>query len=288
MLSALLGLIGAAIYGASDFFGGMAARRISSFAVTGIGSATGLVLILLGSIAIPSIWSGAAIATGALSGLAGALALVLFYACLAIGPMSILAPITALGSALVPILVGFGRGERLSVYGYLGLVVGLIAIALICFIPGEGRVRPSRRGILFAVGASVGVGLYLVTIDLSPASSGLAPLIVSFAVTALAMAAILSAQRLSSKRFSVRDAPRGLGRSALAFALLCGATDGAAAVLILIALRLGDLSVVSVLNALAPAGTILLAAGVLRERIAVVQWAGLGVALVAAGLLALA
>ncbi|CAN5312916.1 DMT family transporter [soil metagenome] len=283
MLSALLGLVGAAIYGASDFFGGMAARRISAFAVTGIGSTTGLVLILLGSIAIPSIWSGAAIVTGALSGLAGALALVLFYACLAIGPMSILAPITALGSALVPILVGFARGERLSVYGYLGLVVGLIAITLICFVPGEGRVRPSRRGILFAVGASVGVGLYLVTIDLSPASSGLAPLIVSFAVTALVMAAILAV-----RRFSARGEASGLSRSALAFALLCGATDGVAAVLILVALRLGDLSVVSVLNALAPAGTIVLAAVVLRERIAVVQWAGLAVALVSAGLLALA
>jgi drug/metabolite transporter (DMT)-like permease len=284
MLSALLGLVGAAIYGASDFFGGMAARRISSLRVTAIASVTGLALLLLGSIVIPSVWSAAALLTGALSGLAGALAVTLFYACLAIGPMSILAPITALGSAIVPIAVGFVRGERLSPFGYLGLAVGLIAIVLICFVPGEGRVRPSRRGVLLAVGASVGVGLYLVTIDLSPSSSGLAPLLVCFAVTTLVMVLILLAGRLRSRA----EKPATLTRSALSFALLCGATDGIAATLILVALRLGDLSVVSVLNALAPAGTIVLAAVVLRERIAAVQWAGLVTALIAAGLLALA
>ena len=57
---------------------------------------------------------------------------------------------------------------------------------------------------------------------------------------------------------------------------------------ILLALRTGDLAVVSALTALYPAGTILLAAIALRERVAVVQWVGLGLALAAGGMLAVA
>lgn len=281
MLSVLLGLVGAAVYGASDFFGGMAARRISSIRVTAINSATGFVLLALSTLFLPTIWSGGALLYGALSGLAGAAALVLLYACLAIGPMSILSPLMALVAAIVPIAIGFARGERLSIAGDVGLVVGLVAVVLICFVPGAKVARPSLRGILMAIGAGLSIGAYLVFIDLSPKDSGPAPLVVCFAVTGLVMGVVLLAQRTRAR---FERAPR----RALLLALLCGVTDGVAATLFLLALRAGDLSVVSVLNALAPAGTIVLAALVLRERIAVVQWIGLGGALVAAALLALA
>jgi drug/metabolite transporter (DMT)-like permease len=71
-------------------------------------------------------------------------------------------------------------------------------------------------------------------------------------------------------------------------AVACGFVDAAANGLMLLALRIGDLSIVSALTALYPAGTILLAAIVLRERVAAVQWMGLALALVAGGMLALA
>ena len=94
---------------------------------------------------------------------------------------------------------------------------------------------------------------------------------------------------LLGQRLARRGAPRSaITRVTVAFAVLCGLTDAAAAFLFLLALRAGELSIVSVLNALAPAGTIVLAAVVLRERIAPVQWVGLAVALVSAALLALA
>lgn len=76
-------------------------------------------------------------------------------------------------------------------------------------------------------------------------------------------------------------------RGGVALAVYSAVTDAVASTLLLLALRLGSLAVVSVLSALSPAGTILLAALVLKERVAFVQWIGLGVALVAAGLLAL-
>jgi drug/metabolite transporter (DMT)-like permease len=91
---------------------------------------------------------------------------------------------------------------------------------------------------------------------------------------------------------AVHDAPRGLASPAPRahawwLAIGCGVVDAAANAIMLLALRIGDLSIVSALTALYPAGTIILAAIVLRERVAGLQWAGLALALVAGGMLAL-
>ena len=284
MLSVALALAGSVIYGASDFFGGLAARGTSAVRVTLINSIAGLAVLVVAALVLPSRWGAPVLLWGVLAGVCGAVALVLLYACLALGPMSILSPILALVAAVIPITIGFVRGERLSGLGYLGLAIGLLAIVLICLVPGERAVRPSPRGLLMAVGAGVAIGGYLVFIDLTPPDSGPAPLLVTFVVTGIVMSVALLGQRLAR-----RGAPRPtITRMTVGFAVLCGVTDAAAAFLFLLALREGELSIVSVLNALAPAGTIVLAAVVLRERIAPVQWMGLAVALVAAALLALA
>jgi len=284
MLSVALALAGSVIYGASDFFGGLAARGTSAVRVTLINSIAGLAVLVVAALVLPSRWGAPVLLWGFLAGVCGAVALVLLYACLALGPMSILSPILALVAAVIPITVGFVRGERLSGLGYLGLAIGLLAIVLICLVPGERAVRPSPRGLLMAVGAGVAIGGYLVFIDLTPPDSGPAPLLVTFVVTGIVMSVALLGQRLAR-----RGTPRPtITRVTVGFAVLCGVTDAAAAFLFLLALRMGELSIVSVLNALAPAGTIVLAAVVLRERIAPVQWMGLAVALVAAVLLALA
>ena len=284
MLSVALALAGSVIYGASDFLGGLAARGTSAVRVTLINSIAGLAVLVVAALVLPSRWGVSVLLWGVLAGICGAVALVLLYACLALGPMSILSPILALVAAVIPITIGFVRGERLSGLGYLGLAIGLVAIVLICLVPGERAVRPSPRGLLMAVGAGVAIGGYLVFIDLTPPDSGPAPLLVTFVVTGIVMSVALLGQRLAR-----RGAPRSaITRVTVAFAVLCGLTDAAAAFLFLLALRAGELSIVSVLNALAPAGTIVLAAVVLRERIAPVQWMGLAVALVSAALLALA
>ncbi len=287
MLSALLGLLGGTIYGASDFFGGLAAGRMRAEKVTAITSLAGLLMLCVTALFFGATFGPGAIGWGALAGVAGAFSLALLYGCLAIGPMSILAPIMALVSAVIPITIAFVRGERLSALGYLGLVVGLVAVVLICFVPGGRVVRPSVRAILMAIGAGVGVGLYLFLIDLSPPDSGLAPLIVVFAVSTAIMSIAVLVRRLVAGP-APAPLPAPWWKSGFTLAILAGITDTAASMLFLAALRLGDLSVVSVLNALSPAGTILLAAVVLKERVAAVQWSGLAIALIAAALLALA
>jgi drug/metabolite transporter (DMT)-like permease len=316
MISALLALTGALVYGAADFLGGLAAKRLRSIVVTALASFTGLAALVVVQPFIGGTWAPADLGWGILTGLFGTLAIVLLYACLAIGPMSILSPITAVVSAIAPMLWGLlVDGESLSPVAYAGLGVALVAVVLVGFIPGEKVVRPSVRGLVMALGAGLAIGGFLIAVDQSSGDSGLIPLILSrsttFVLTALAVGVlVLLALRRGERAASVLTPTSGLGATpsghadlehatpahptpvppvarAWWLAVACGVVDAAANALALLALRGGDLSIVSALTALYPAGTILLAAIVLRERVAAVQWVGLALALVAGGMLAL-
>lgn len=309
MLIALLGLTGALVYGAADFFGGLAARRISAVLTTAVTAAAGLAVLLVALPWLGGVWSASAIGWGALSGVTGALAISMLYACLAIGPMSILSPLTAVVSAIVPMTLGLLRGEAFSPIGYWALGLALIAVVLVGFVPEQGAVRPSLRGILMAIGSGAAIGTFMILIDLTPEDSGIVPLLFNRAVNAAIMfAVVLLLWRIGARRVSgAGTGPEGAAsagpvdftkralrpsatavRTGLLLAVAAGAVDAVANVFMLIGLRLGELSVMSVLVAMYPAGTILLAAIVLKERIAPVQWIGLALAITAAGLLALA
>ncbi|MET0805825.1 MAG: DMT family transporter [Lacisediminihabitans sp.] len=286
MLAVVIGVVAALVYGSADFIGGLASKRISAIRVTAIGGLSGLVLLLVLLPFIGGTWQPQTLLLGALSGVSGAIGVALLYGCLAIGPMSILSPLTAVVSAIVPALVGVIRGERLSALGYAAIGIALVAVVLVGFVPEKGAVRPSLTALAMAVGAGAFIGGFLVIIDLTPENSGLAPLIVSRAVNAVIMFAAVGAIALFARR---RGAPTAGGwRPGLRLAIVGGTVDAAANVLLLLGLRLGELTIQSVLTALYPAGTIILAAVLLRERIAPVQIVGLVLALVAAALLALA
>ncbi|MEO7005466.1 MAG: EamA family transporter [Terrimesophilobacter sp.] len=325
MLIVTIGLVGALIFGAADFLGGLASKRISALKVTAIVAASGLV-VLVSAMPIPLLhgtWSWNAVLLGGISGVSGALAISLLYGCLAIGPMSILSPTTAVVSAVVPMLAGLVRGERLPPLGYAAIVLALIAIVLVGFVPEKGAVRPSLKALSMAVGSGAMIGTFLILIDLTPDDSGLIPLIANRAVNAaimlLVIGIILVVTRVRAARTAAlvgtgvtstarqaRDstteagnsstkAARGgrerahdnLWRNGLVVALICGGLDAFANILLLIGLRIGELTVMSVLTALYPAGTILLAAVVLKERIAPLQIVGLVLAITAASMLAI-
>lgn len=287
MLAVLLGLGGALVYGAADFMGGLAARRISAVRVTALGAVSGLLLLLVAAPLVGGTWSLPAVVLGAISGVSGAAAIALLYACLAIGPMSILSPLTALVSAVVPLAAGLARGEAFSLVGYLAIGLALVAVVLVGFVPGQKAVLPSGRALLMAVAAGALIGVFLIVIDLTPDDSGLVPLLANRAVNAVILFTVIAAVGVLTRRRVIGTASSGW-RAGLTLAVVGGAVDAAANVLLLLALRAGDLSVVSVLTALYPAGTILLAAIVLRERIAPSQAVGLVLAIAAAGLLSLA
>lgn len=320
MLAAALALLSAFAYGAADFLGGLAARRLRAIVVTATAAASGLVLLALLFPVLGGSWVAADVWWGALSGVTGAIAIGLLYACLALGPMSVLSPVTAVVSAVAPIVWGlFVSGERLSLVGYLGLPVALVAIVLVAFLPGEKVSRPSGRGLAMAVGSGLAIGAFFILIDQTSAESGIVPLLMNRAVNALITGSIVGLLVISAMRRGERgttaltadDSPVAASpsghadlethtvtvvaetrsatlRAGWTLGIACGVVDAVANIVLLLALRSdGDLAIVSALTALYPAGTVLLAAIVLRERIASVQWAGLALALVAGAMLAL-
>ena len=311
MLTAVFSLAGALVFGAADFLGGLAAKRVSSILATAVASLTGLVLLLVALPFLGGAWTPHDVFWGVISGIAGAVAISLLYACLAIGPMSILSPLTAVVSAIVPMVWGLlVGGERFASLGYWALGLALVAVVLVGFVPERGAVRPSLRGILMAIGSGIAIGAFFITIDQTSPESGAVPLLINRGVNATIMfaavgvVALVTAIRARRREVTAERMPQRASVGAavappriatvtataagVRLAIACGAVDVVANGLLLIGIRAGDLSVAAVLGAMYPAGTILLAALVLKERIAPVQWAGLVLALTAAGMLAVA
>ncbi|WP_127794380.1 EamA family transporter [Agromyces sp. LHK192] len=295
MLTAVLSLSGALVFGAADFLGGLAAKRLGAILATAIAALTGCLALLAALPLIGGEWRTDDVALGAISGVVNAAAIGLLYAALAIGPMSILSPLTAVVSAIVPMVWGLAGGDELGPLGGWGLGVALLAVVLVGFVPERGAVRPSGRGLALSVGSGVAIGAFFVIMDQTSDASGAVPLVMNRAADAAVMFAIAGAiaavaavrtRRGAAPRRSAFGLPDERGRG-IRIAIACGLVDVTANLLLLGGLRAGDLSVTAVLGAMYPAGTIVLAALVLRERIAPVQWVGLALALVAAGMLAL-
>ena len=289
MLTVLLGVTGALIYGGADFFGGLAARRSSTLLVTFAVALVGLAGLLIASVFVTGNSSAEAWLYGAASGIAGGIGIGLLYGSLAIGPMSILSPTTAFISAIVPVSVGLSLGEGGGLPFFIAIGLALVAVILVGFVPEEGAIRPKPLGLLMAVGSGTFIGFTVILIDLSPNDSGLIPLLANrMASSALLLLAVIAFMSYRAVRAQVPAMP-GFTQMRAVWPIVVGAgiLDVAANVVVLWGLRIGDLSVMSVLIALYPAGTILLASVVLKERIALIQWVGLGLALVASALLSL-
>jgi drug/metabolite transporter (DMT)-like permease len=269
-------LVSSLAYGAADFLGGLAARGAHVLRVIAIAAPASLLVELLLWPAVGASFPVGAVTWGAASGVASAAAFALLYRTLAIGPMSVLSPVTALVSAALPVSVGLIGGERLSGLALAGMTVALLAVALVSGGGGTRSSRPTRTAMALAVGAGAAIALQLVCLDQAPDDSGIAPLIIGRTVSTVV---VLCAA------FSLR-ARLGAGRPSLAASATAGVLDSLANFAFLLAVREGDLAVVAVITALYPAGTVLLARVLLAERIATTQLAGLGLAAVAVSLLA--
>jgi drug/metabolite transporter (DMT)-like permease len=272
----LLALASSLAYGAADFLGGLAARGGHVLSVVVIAAPASLLVELALWPAIGARFAPGTVTWGAASGIASAAAFALLYRTLAIGPMSVLSPVTALVSAALPVGVGLISGERLTGLAVGGMVLALAAVALVSGGSDIGGDRPSRNALALAFGAGAAIALQLVCLDQAPDDGGVAPLLVGRAVS--------SAGTLGAA-FALR-ARLGDGRPSLTASAAAGALDSLANFAFLMAVRDSDLAVVAVITALYPAGTVLLARALLGERIGPTQLAGLGVAAAAVSLLA--
>ncbi|MET9663313.1 EamA family transporter [Streptomyces sp. NPDC006510] len=277
MLALLLALGSSLAYGCADFLGGLGARKAHVLRTVMVAAPASLAVELLLWPVLGASFGPAALGWGAASGVVSAAAFALLYKTLAIGPMNVLSPVTALVSAALPVTVGMLQGEHLGMAGLLGLVLALVAVVLVSAGHGAGSARPSRPALLLALGAGAAIALQLIFLHQAPSDSGVAPLIVGRAVSS---AVTLTAAGLMHRKL-------GSERPAYAMSATAGVLDSLANLMFLLAARSGDLTVVAVITALYPAGTVLLARGVLAERIHRGQLVGLGTAAVAVSLLAL-
>lgn len=178
-----LALLSSLAYGAADFLGGGAARGAHVLKVVLVAAPASLAVELLLWPLIGATYSTGALFWGALSGVASAAAFALLYRALAIGPMSVLSPVTALVAATLPVSVGLIGGEQLSALGLTGMAVAFVAIVLVSAGRDALGLRPGRTALGVACGAGAAVAVQLVCFDRAPDDSGAAPLIVGRAIS---------------------------------------------------------------------------------------------------------
>jgi len=166
-MAALLALSAAVAYGVGDFLGGVAARRVPPSAVVLWSHVVGLVMLVGAAPLVAGEPSGRALTVGAAAGLLGGTGVALFYRALAVGTMSVVAPVAALLSAAVPVVVGLGSGDRPSGAALAGIALALGAVVLISReSPVATAATPLRwQALALAVGAGLGFGLFFVAID---------------------------------------------------------------------------------------------------------------------------
>lgn len=274
LTSPALSLSAAVTWGAADFSGGIAAKTANAFNVVVVAHTTGLLfmvsLALLFGEPVPGrntlLW-------GAVAGLIGGVGLAAFYKALAIGTMGINAPLSAVITALVPLLFSFMTEGLPHVAQIVGFALAMVSIWMIASPHGTGG---KSRGLALAVVAGIGFGGFLLFIKLAGSQSVFWPLVSARTASTLLMLAIVL----------VSGCAWTTGRATLSWMLVAGILDSGANALFVAAAHRGRLDVAAVLSSLYPASTVVLARFVLKEHLSRLQFAGMLLALIAVALIA--
>ncbi|HEY0949452.1 DMT family transporter [Nocardioides sp.] len=275
----LLSLLAAVAYGLSDFNGGVFSRRGGAWAVSLTAQGGGAALVVLLALATGGSPTGADYAWSLLAGLGNGFGTAFLYRGLSSGRMGVVAPVSAVGSVLVPVAVGVGAGERPGPLVWTGILLALPAIWLVSREPEAiSPAPPAGSGLVDGILAGVGFGTLFAALAQIPEEAGFLPLALNQVVAGVVIVVVAIA-------LGRPWVPRN--RYALG-GLISGALGAVATGAFLVATQGGYLTVTSVISSLYPAVTVLLAATVLREHVHRAQGVGLAlcglaVALVAAG-----
>ncbi|TDC75207.1 EamA family transporter [Actinomadura sp. 7K507] len=280
----VLALSAALAYGVADFLGGAVTRKS-----TALRALTWCVPVGLAVVVVSALLSGGSPAPGPMAwgftaGLSGGAGLVTFYRALARGPMNVVAPVSALAAAVLPVAAGIARGERLNTSVLLGVLLCLVAIGLVSMeadsgkevagTAGTGWRRLLESGPIMA-GLSGGCfGIFFILLKEAGDGTGLWPIVGA----RLGNVAIVAAALLFLAFRGGDLGPRISGRTLIGLALLSGTLDAGANVLYFLAAHGGMLSLAAVLTSLYPAITVLLARIAYSERLRTVQRIGMAVA----------
>lgn len=278
MLALAISLASAASWGVSDFLGGQQSRRLPVLGVLAVSQSVGLLLVaalipLLGADSI----SAGKLVIAFLAGAASLGGLGAFYAAMAMGTVSVVAPIAALG-VVVPVVVGLAVGQAPAPIQLAGLVPAVAGVVILSYEEDPEHAGIASRSIVLAIIAGLSFGIFFTALDAAATDHpGWAVLAARVGgVAAIAAALIVTRPRLDGVA------------AAVGVLIVIGVFDMLANVLFAVASTKGVLPVVAVGSSMYPAFTVALAHGVLGERLATVQWAGVfvaltGVAMIAAG-----
>lgn len=277
-MTAGLALLGALAWGAGDFLGGLASRRIAVLVVLVASQAIGLAGVLLWVLLSGDAFPGLAeLAPAAVAGAAGLAGLAALYRGLAVGAMGIVAPISA-ASPLVPLTVDAARGTVPTVLQWLGIALVLAGIGVLSYNPSAGGAPRLAAGAGLAVVAALGFGVFVVGIDAGADESATWAVVAArFTSVAIGLAfAVFTSTSLRSTR------------GVLPLLIGVAVFDTGANVLVAAATTHGAAGIVGVLSAMYPVVTVLLARVVLGERLSATRRLGgataiAGAVLVAAG-----
>jgi len=270
-----LGLLSAATWGGSDFAGGWGARRASSLLITASGQIVSLAALLILCFFLRLALPGPSyLLYAAIGGFEGAIALAVFYRALSMGAMGLTAALTGLMTALIPVLFELIHSGLPSKVTVAGLIIGLAAIWMISHSPATEGAGTSRRALLFGASAGVGFGAQLILFKAAAAGG------VLWGLTAGRVAGVIAIVLVVALA-----PPKGPWRGFWIAGVISGSLDTIGNLFYMMASQLGRLDVAAVICSLYPAGTILLAGILLRERPTRRQVAGMGLALAAVALL---
>jgi drug/metabolite transporter (DMT)-like permease len=274
-MAVFVGVIVAACFGSGDFFGGLASRRAPTLAVLGIAQLLAITGAVIAALVFSGSPSGRDLGFGAAAGALNVVGLGALYQGLSLGRMGIVAPITAVVAAIIPVTWGLATGEDPSTLALVGVGLAIVAAALIAH-----EHDTESGGALRALGLAVGAGLFFgwsfVLYAETSGDSGFWPVLTGRTAAVTLLVIVLLATQTSLL----------LARREARLAAVAGILDVTATVLLLVAVREGLQSLVAPIAALGPAFTVAWAWGWLKEPIARLQVVGLGIALVGLVLIA--
>ncbi|MBV9099494.1 MAG: EamA family transporter [Candidatus Dormibacteraeota bacterium] len=218
---------------------------------------------------------GADLLLGAAGGIAGGAGVAMLYRGLASGTMALVAPVTGVVAAIVPVVVGVALGDRPGRLQFAGVALAVVAVALLSSSKPRAGVRFTARTALLACGAGAAFGLFYIALARTAPAAGFWPLVTARGASVTAFAIALLAQR----------AALTAGQAGWVLLAATGVFDVSANALYLIAVHNGLLSIVAVLVSLYPAATVACSLLFLGERLRALQIASVGVALAAVTLI---
>lgn len=277
MLTVVLGLLSAVVWGGGDFLGGMLSRGTSVLGVVLVSQIVGMTMALVIALAIGEtamlpedvVWC-------ALAAVAGGIGITSLYHGLAVGRMGVVAPVTGVLAAVIPVAAGILLQGVPGTLVLIGIVLAITAVVLVSRVPSDG-VRDGPSGLRFALIGGVGIGLFSIFLARMSHGHAFGPLALIRALEAVMLGVAILVTR------SPWRAPRRL----LPAMTGVGVLDMAGNSFFVLAVQAGSLAVAAVLSSLYPVTTVILATLVLRERVTRSHAVGIALAVTAIACIAI-